>query len=161
MSEIRPQITVVCTGNTCRSPMAERLLQHALAAEPEPLRSIRVVSAGVAAFPGDSATENAVRALKKVDIDLKDHRSRRFSYQLLDESSLVLAMTDSHRAFIRHEFPEDETPVYLFREFMQDGNPEVPDPCGGPLDYYIETRDNLAEAIPSLLAELRKYFSKS
>lgn len=161
MSENSPQITVVCTGNTCRSPMAERLLQHALAAEPEPLRSIEVVSAGVAAFPGDAASENAVRALSKVGIDLQDHRSTRFSYQLLDRSSVVLAMTESHRDFIRHEFPEDETPVLLFREFMQDANPEVPDPCGGPLDYYIETRDSLAEAIPSLLSFLRKNFPKS
>lgn len=138
--------------------MAERLLRHALAAEPEPLRSIRVVSAGVAAFPGDRATENAIRALDKVGIELKDHRSRRFSYQLLDESDLVLTMTGSHRDFIRHEFPEDETPVLLFRELIQDANPEVPDPCGGPLSEYVETRDSLAEAIPALLDYLRKRF---
>lgn len=141
--------------------MAERLLQHALAAEPEPLRSIRVVSAGVAAFAGDRASENSVRALDKVGIELNDHRSSRLTYQLLDESDLILAMTESHRHFIRHEFPEDETPVHLFREFMQGHNPEVPDPCGGPLSEYVETRDSLAEAIPSLLDYLRKEFSKS
>ena len=54
MAENR-KLVVVCTGNTCRSPMAAQLLRHALAAEEEPLKSLEVVSAGVSAFAGDSA----------------------------------------------------------------------------------------------------------
>ena len=59
-------IVAVCTANICRSPMAAALLQHALAARPEPLRSLRVVSAGVAARSGDLVSENSVLALRKV-----------------------------------------------------------------------------------------------
>ena len=69
-------ILVVCTGNVCRSPMGAALLQHALAAQPEPLRSLEVLSAGVASRTGEPASPNAVTALKKVGIDLKGHVSR-------------------------------------------------------------------------------------
>jgi protein-tyrosine-phosphatase len=63
-------ILVVCTANICRSPMAAGLLQHALAAQPEPLRSLRVVSTGIAARTGDRVSENSVLALKKAGIDI-------------------------------------------------------------------------------------------
>src|SRR4051795_11030781 len=76
-------IVTVCTANICRSPMAAALLQHALAAEPEPLRSLRVVSAGVAARPGEPVSENSVYALKKVGIDLSQHRSQALTQQML------------------------------------------------------------------------------
>ena len=63
-------IIVVCTANICRSPMAAALLQHALAAQPEPLRSFKIISAGVAARAGDHVSENSVIALKKVGLDI-------------------------------------------------------------------------------------------
>jgi protein-tyrosine-phosphatase len=148
-------ITVVCTGNICRSPMAERLLSHALQAEPEPLRSCRVVSAGVAAFPGDPPSGNAVRALKAVGLDLGDHRSRPLSDQLADDSDLILAMTTAHVEAIRERHPEIKAPVFRFREWVAAGPREVADPFGGGLDVYTETRDNLAEAIPSIIAFLK------
>src|SRR6476469_5492177 len=69
-------IVTVCTANICRSPMAAALLQHALAAQPEPMRSLKVVSAGVAARPGEQVSENSVLALKKVGIDISEHRSQ-------------------------------------------------------------------------------------
>ena len=59
--------------------MAERLLKHALAAENGPLSEFEVISAGVSAFPGDQASRNAVKAMKKVGLDLSDHRSRPLS----------------------------------------------------------------------------------
>ena len=151
-------ITVVCTGNVCRSPMAERLLQHALAAQPAPLSSIRVLSAGVSAFPGDPASRNAVEALRKVRLDLTDHRSRPLSEQLVGISDLILTMTSSHRDIIEARFPDLEAPVFRFREWIDGGSREVPDPFGGPLELYLETRDNLAESIPSILTYLQTSF---
>src|SRR5690606_1659680 len=97
-------IVTVCTANICRSPMAEALLRHALQAEPEPLRSCRVVSAGVAARKGERVSENSVTALAKVNLRISDHRSQPFTQELADRADLVLCMTESHRAVINLSF---------------------------------------------------------
>src|SRR5271168_4002767 len=93
-------IAVVCTGNICRSPMGAALLRHALAAEPEPLRSLPVISAGVSARAGAPMTEYSATALKKVGIDASRHASRPLTQELLDQAVLVLCMTEDHRAMI-------------------------------------------------------------
>lgn len=154
-----PTITVVCTGNVCRSPMAERLLNHALKAEPDPLRSITVQSAGIAAASGDPASDHSLKAMNAVKIDLSDHRSRPFSGWMAESSDLILTMTSSHIDAIRMQYPGLAVPVFRFREWVDSGSPEVPDPFGGPLDLYVETRDSLAEAIPSILKFIKKEFS--
>jgi protein-tyrosine-phosphatase len=145
-------ILTVCTANICRSPMAAALLQHALAAQPEPLRSLKVTSAGVAARGGDRGSENSVIALKKVGLDIAGHISRPLTQQMLDEALLVLGMTESHRAMIQLQAEPVPKHLYLFREFMpQRGDKEIGDPFGGPLKVYESARDELVEAIPSLI----------
>jgi len=145
-------ILTVCTANICRSPMAAALLQHALAGQPEPLRSFKVVSAGVAARGGDAVSENSVIALKKVGLDISGHRSRPLTHELLDEAVLVLCMTEAHRAMIQLTFEPAPKHLFLFREFMpREADKEIGDPYGGPLKVYEACRDELVEAIPTLL----------
>ena len=93
-------IVTVCTANICRSPMAAGLLQHALAGQAEPLKSLQVVSAGVAARTGEPVSENSVTAMKKAGIDIAGARSQPLSARLAQEASLILCMTESHRAMI-------------------------------------------------------------
>lgn len=146
----------VCTANTCRSPMAAALLEHALAAEGEPLRSLRVLSAGVAARGGEPVSENSVLALRKVGLDISRHRSRPLTQQLLDEAVAVVCMTESHRAMI--EVQADPVPrhLYLFRQFIPGvADPEIGDPFGGSLRHYEAARDEMVESIPALVAHLR------
>ncbi|HEY9250738.1 MAG TPA: low molecular weight protein arginine phosphatase [Rariglobus sp.] len=154
-------IVTVCTANICRSPMAEALLRHALKAQPEPLRSWNIVSAGVAARPGDRVSENSVTALKKVGLDIKAHTSRPLTRQLLDEAVAVLCMTESHRAMIQLTFDPVPRHVYLFREFMpRSADKEIGDPYGGPLSEYEACRDEMVEAIPSLVDFLKELAAK-
>ena len=145
-------IIVVCTANICRSPMAAALLRHALAAQPEPLRSIPVLSAGVAARDGDTVSENSVYALKKVGLDIAAHTSTALTQEMLNSASLILGMTELHRQMIQLQAEPVPKNIFLFREFMpQRGHKEIGDPFGGPIRLYEATRDEMVEAIPSLL----------
>jgi protein-tyrosine-phosphatase len=140
--------------------MAAGLLQHALAAQPEPLKSLKIISAGVAARPGDPISENSVTALKKVGIDLRGHRSQLLTPELVAQASLILCMTESHRAMIQFSFSPVPRNVYLFREFMpQAAEKEIGDPYGCPLKEYEAARDEMVEAIPSLLAFFKTQFA--
>src|SRR5690554_6248953 len=111
-------ILCVCTGNVCRSPMAEKLLAHALDAEKDLRDKITVISAGVAAYPGDPASGNAVTALQKVGLSLDKHRSRPVNPELLENAVLVLCMTESHRQFLLAQYDDIKAPVLLIRELI-------------------------------------------
>ncbi len=149
-------ILIVCTGNICRSPMGQGLLAHALQAQPEPLRSLKVISAGVAAHTGEPISENSVVALRKVGIDISHLRSTGLTQQMLDDALVVFGMTESHRSIIRARARPAPEHLYLFRELMPPpADPEIADPFGGPLKLYEACRDEMVEAIPSLLAYLK------
>ena len=148
-------LLVVCTANICRSPMAAGLLQHALAAQPEPLRSLQVISAGVAARPGEQVSENSVIALRKVGIDISNHVSRSLTQEMIDSALAVICMTESHRAMIQLQAEPPPQHLHLFRDFLGNGDKEIPDPYGGPLRIYELCRDEMVEAIPSLLEYLK------
>lgn len=161
MDDSQKLIVCVCTANICRSPMAEALLRHALAAEPEPLKSYQVVSAGVSAWNGERVSTNSLRALKPVGLDLSKHQSQILTEELLNKADLILCMTSSHREYAEQMFPNASTPIYLFREFMGEGyDPEIPDPYGMSLPAYEASRDSMVEAIPSILQYLREQASK-
>ncbi len=137
--------------------MGAALLQHALAAQAEPLRSLKVISAGVASRRGEPASAHSVTALKKVGVDLKGHLSRPVTQDLLDHALLVLCMTESHRDMI--ELTADPVPprILLFRELTGSrDNLDIPDPYGLPLSAYEASRDDIVSAIPSIVAYLAK-----
>lgn len=136
--------------------MAAALLQHALAAQPEPFRSLRVISAGVAARAGEAVSENSVYALKKVGIDVSQHRSQPLTQKMLDEALAVVCMTESHRAMILVQAEPPPKHLLLFRQFVPGaGDKEIADPYGGPLRVYESARDEMVEAIPGLVEYLK------
>jgi protein-tyrosine-phosphatase len=142
--------------------MAAALLQHALLAQPEPLRSIKVVSAGVAARPGEPVSENSVYALKKVGIDISQHRSQALTQDMIDAALAVICMTESHRAMIQVQADPVPKSLFLFREFLPgEVEREIGDPYGGPLRVYESARDEMVESIPSLVAHLKTLIAPS
>jgi protein-tyrosine-phosphatase len=137
--------------------MGAALLQHALAGQPEPLRSLKVVSAGVASRTGEPASPHAVTAMKKVGLDLSGHRSRPVTQALLDNAILVLCMTESHRDMIEETAEPVPPRVHLFKEFTgAKRDLEIPDPYGLHLPAYEASRDEMVAAIPSIIAYLQK-----
>ncbi len=161
MSEERNLIIFVCTANICRSPMAERLFRHAIDAEEEPLKSLKVISTGVSAIPGQTPSLNSVKALEKVGISLDNHESRPIDQSMMDRAVAIFCMTESHRTMI--EMYADPIPknLHLMREFIPNvEDPEIPDPYGMSLNLYENCRDSMVEAIPSLVAFVKTLLAK-
>lgn len=138
----------VCTGNTCRSPMAERLARHLC-------RSVdgwTFSSAGLFASPGAPASAEAVKALAEKGLDLSDHRSTPVRPELLEESDWVICMTDGHRRLVLEQIPEGEDRVKTLHAFSPEKpDRDVMDPIGGSLDAYRVTRDEIESALTNLI----------
>jgi glycine hydroxymethyltransferase len=129
--------------------MAAALLKHALSAQAEPLNLYQVVSAGVAATPGDEASENTLAVLKRHGLDASGHRSQNVSAPLVAGAKWIVGMTQNHLAVLQLRFPETKERMLLLRQFLP--NQEIPDPYGLDFNAYLECRDAMVEAIPSLI----------
>ena len=150
------KVLFICTANVCRSPMAERLFAHEVSKTDLPKRIISY-SAGLSAMDGDKASQNSIDACKELGLDITDHKSTGLTRTSLEEASVVFCMTESHRALINMYFDLPQGyPIFLMREFVEEGAKELPDPYGQDIDVYRECRDRMLEAIPSLMNWVEK-----
>lgn len=127
------KILFVCTGNICRSPMAEGLLKK-MARDNQ--WSLETQSAGLAAFNGVPATPEAIEACQEKGIDISAHQSQPLSKALVLESSLILTMTDKHKESILRKMPQLADKVSLLSDFAGKGIEDVEDPVGQSVDVY-------------------------
>lgn len=143
------QILLVCTGNTCRSPLAEVLLRSRLAAHPV-LASITAGSAGTAAWGGSPASEGSLRVARERGLDLSPHRARPLTAGLIEGADLILTMSRMHAADVVDL--GGGTKVHTLAEYAQadDFPPDVADPYGGDITAYRDT----AEMIDALLSRV-------
>lgn len=118
------KILFVCTGNTCRSPMAEGIMKR-IAEQKE--WDIEVSSAGISAMGNDSPSDNAVLALNKMGIDISSHKSRLINEEIVENVDLIITMTNQHRDFLLRRYANLEDKIISYN---------IQDPYGGRYDIY-------------------------
>jgi len=150
----KPVIVLVCTGNTCRSPMAEALLREQLREKYGGDDVVQVMSAGVAAAAGSVASPQAVDVMEKRGVDLTDHCSRPLDDALMNVADYVLTMTRGHRDAILAAYPDMHDRVHTLR---RDGG-DITDPVGMPVDVYAACADQIDQELAAWLNELDENF---
>ena len=153
------KILIVCTGNACRSPMAEGILKGML---PEELkRKVIISSAGTAPLEGAPPTPNAVKAAREYGIDISGLVAKQLRPQSISVADLVLAMERVHRDRVAELVPEAWEKTHLLKGYGQRGLPaferEIRDPIGMPLDFYIDTAREIRTSLKGVVAELTRW----
>jgi protein-tyrosine phosphatase len=172
-------ILVVCTGNICRSPMAEGFLRAAFAerlGEAAPV----VTSAGTAGWDGSGAMIDSIRAAQERGADIRTHLARRLTGEMLDEADLILCMAADHREAIIGMRPDLEAKTFTMKELVRlmEASPtggafdarvaaaaaarngtafqaeDIRDPLGDPIEGYREVADELQDLSGRLAAAL-------
>ncbi|NLC88931.1 MAG: low molecular weight protein arginine phosphatase, partial [Clostridiaceae bacterium] len=149
----------VCSGNTCRSPMAAALF-NAYAEEKQQTSKIKwqALSAGLHTRDGLAASEFAVSVLREIGIDISGHSSVQLTEELLAEADLVATMTGSQQDLLRGLLPELESKIKTLAEWGHETATEsagdVPDPYAQPETVYRATRDHLQALIESLWRQI-------
>jgi len=149
---------MVCSGNTCRSPMAAGWFVKALGSDRE---RVEVMSAGTGALEGRPATPPAVETAARDGVDLAGHRSRRATPELVRAADLVLVMERAHLAVVSAMGAKPEK-VHLLSEWPAPGEPQlaVDDPYGGSQEAYEECwrriRRHLERVVPLVREALRE-----
>jgi len=141
-------VLFICTGNTCRSPMAEALFHFRIGDETQ----WEACSAGIYAASGTPASSNAVEAMRELGIDLEGHRSQPLTTELVQQADLIVTMTAGHRFEILQDFQEVGNRVFLIKSFGTSKVPaDIADPFGGSLSIYKKTRDEIDQALSDLI----------
>lgn len=150
----------VCTGNTCRSPMAEQIAREILRQ-----RGLQwtVSSAGLYATPGQPMSGQGVQALNEMGITPMPHQSKGVSQAMIDESDLILAMTSSHAWDLRASFPTSFEKIHELGVYATtEGNPlsascDIVDPFGGRVEEYTQCANQLGTYIERVIDKVERW----
>ena len=163
-------ILFVCTGNTCRSAMAEGIFKKMLKERTEDDSKFNIISAGISALPGMNPTPESIKVMTEQDIDISRHIATQVQEDLVKKADLILVMSNTHKDYIKTKFTFAQDKIYLLKEFAQidefkstrstDENYEVVDPLGRPIEFYRivarELKENLEKILDKILEENNK-----
>ena len=149
MSTVTKRVVFVCTGNTCRSPMAEAIGQFVADALTTDELKIEVASAGVAAGYGHPASAQSVQVMHERGLDLLGHSSQQLSYEIIELADTVLTMTPAHA-----EAAKQIAPDMVHKISPLDPVHPIADPIGQPVEVYRHVAEQLEELIVARFKEM-------
>ena len=156
-------ITFVCSGNICRSPMAEGILKQKLNRDILEGK-IEINSAGTLNLPTSVASLRAVTVAGEHDINIEDHLSRPVNRRIVDRANLIFCLADNHYNYFAKNYPTHKKKIHLLKEYDISGNFtgfSIDDPIGRSEDFYREIYNEIEKEIdriiPGLMKEIIKY----
>ena len=146
------RIIFVCTGNTCRSPMAEALARE------ETLKqglNMTVLSRGLSVIEGEKANEKSAAAMRDIGLSLDSHRAKSLKESDISEDTLILTMTEAHKSHVLARFNKASMKVYTLKEYAgQTGN--IEDPYGSSQQVYDSCAKCIEETVKTVITKLRE-----
>lgn len=149
------KIMFICTGNICRSAMAEGMMRKLVQ---EQNKEAEVYSCGIYAETGDYATYNAVEAASKYDADISNHRATNIRDSKIEEMDVILCATISHKQSVLYLYPELEGKVFTIKEYAKlDKNGQymdIKDPWGYDMDVYENCAKEIKECLDIIINKI-------
>ncbi len=146
------KILFVCSGNTCRSAMAEGIAKKLLAKRN---MEWEIASAGTLGLEGHSASINAVLVCEKSGVDISDHSSRGLTADLLSKFDYIFGMENAHVQYVKWLAPEVRGRTFLLGGYgKRTEGKEIPDPVGRDIDFFREIRDEIRTEIDRIFSEI-------
>ena len=152
-------VLFVCTGNTCRSPLAARILKSRI--KEKAWKGFRVSSAGTGAMEGGRASVGTEGAARRMGLSMAGFRSKPLSRSRVARADLILTMSPHHKTDIDMRWPDAAAKTYVLSEYTGSGRGSIADPVGGFDDAYQSCASDLGDEIERLLPKLKRAAERS